>query len=380
MKILFDHQIFQHQRFGGISRYFTEIMMNLPSSVNYEVSVLYAFNEYLKNTGLDFKYEEQLLNFANQNFKGKQRILPLLERYFPDKYPNRFEQNHENTIKRLQEGDFDIFHPTFFEDYYLPFLNGKPYVLTIHDMIIELYPEFTNSPGFIARKKKLAEGAAHIIAVSENTKNDIVDVYNVLPQKISVVYHGSSLKEERSDIQLPEKYILYVGDRRMGYKNFGFFISSLQKVLVDNRDLKIVCTGDQFTFEEIAFFKVLGVEAQVVHQFVRDEDLYTVYNKALMFIYPSYYEGFGIPILEAFQAQCPVILADASCFREVAGDAALYFAPKSVKQLQERASVLLNDKALSQTLREKGKTRLKNYSWTKSAQDTVEIYKQVLAK
>ena len=88
MKILYDHQIFQHQRFGGISRYFTEIIMHLPANVKYEVSVLYAFNEYLKNTGIDFQFEEQLLNFANQNFKGKQRIVPLLERYLPNMYPD----------------------------------------------------------------------------------------------------------------------------------------------------------------------------------------------------------------------------------------------------------------------------------------------------
>lgn len=380
MKILYDHQIFQHQRFGGISRYFTEIIMHLPDTVDRELSVLYAFNEYLKNTGIDFQFEEQLLNFANQNFKGKQRIVPLLERYLPNMYPNRLAMNKENTIRKLEEGLFDIFHPTLFEDYYLEYLNGKPYVLTIHDMIIELYPEFINSPGFIARKKKLADGAAHIIAVSENTKNDIVDVFNISPDKISVVYHGSSLKEGKSDIELPTKYILYIGDRRLGYKNFAFFITSLKLVLNENPDLKVLCTGDDFTLEEKAFLKALGLDDQVEHRFVADEDLYTVYNKAKMFVYPSYYEGFGIPILEAFQADCPVVLADASCFKEVAGDAALYFDPKSVNQLQNRVRTLLRDEELAKNLKEKGKVQLENYSWANSAAKTVEIYKHILEK
>lgn len=380
MKVLYDHQIYQHQRFGGVSRYFTEIIEHLPENVDFDVSVLYSFNEYLKATSVPFKFDYQLFNLPHANFKGKARVLSFLEKNFPAKYPNRFVSNQANTIQKLRAGDFDIFHPTFFEDYYLDYMNGKPYVLTIHDMIIELYPEFINSPEFVKRKKKLADNAAHIIAVSENTKRDIIDVFNISPDKISVVYHGSSLTGTILEIDLPTQYLLYVGDRRLGYKNFMFFMTALLPILNENQNLKVLCTGSEFTQEEINFFNTLGVRDRMVHRFVDEKDLYTVYNKAEMFIYPSYYEGFGIPILEAFQAECPVMLTNSSCFEEVASDAALYFDPKSAKQLQDNIRLVLTNPVVKQDIVTKGKNRLANYSWDKSALQTVEVYKQVLGK
>lgn len=380
MKVLFDHQIFEHQRFGGVSRYFTEIIKHLPKDVETDVSVMYSFNEYLKDTDVPFQFDYQLLNLANKHFKGKHHVLSFLERNFPQKYPNRFSQNKENTVRKIKDGHFDIFHPTFFDDYYLDVIGNKPYVLTIHDMIIELYPEFINSPGFIKRKKNLAEKAAHIIAVSENTKKDIVDMFGISPDKISVVYHASSLRNERTNIQTAFRYILFVGDRRLGYKNFAFFITALRPILQEYDDIKILCTGADFTPEEQSFFRQLGVEDRVVSQFVDERDLYTLYSEAEMFVYPSYYEGFGIPILEAFQAHCPVVLANSSCFKEVAGDAALYFEPKSHRELQKQIRLLLNNQVVRDEYIKKGKIALSNYSWVKSAEQTVEIYKEVLSK
>jgi glycosyltransferase involved in cell wall biosynthesis len=382
MKVLYDHQIFEHQRIGGVSRYFTEIIKHLPSDVEFDVSVQYSFNEYLKEVSeIDFVWKDQLIHhfLPNLNFRGKKRLFSFLEQKYPAKYPNFYQLNREATIKKIQEGNFDIFHPTFFEDYYLDHLNGKPYVLTVHDTIIELFPEFINSPGFVKRKKKLIEHAAHIIAVSENTKQDIINVFDTAPDKISVTYHASSLikTEDKLDI-LPEKYLLYVGDRRLGYKNFAFFISAIQPILLEQNDLFLVCTGDSFTTDEIEFFAALGIQDKIKIIFVEDTQMYNLYHKAQMFIYPSYYEGFGIPILEAFQAECPVILTDNSCFPEVAEDAGLYFSHKSPQELRRQIIDLLNNQQLRQNLIEKGNKRLSNFSWENTAKQTVEIYKKVL--
>ncbi|MDH6355300.1 glycosyltransferase involved in cell wall biosynthesis [Dysgonomonas sp. PH5-45] len=382
MKVLFDHQIFQTQRFGGISRYFVEIMKHLPQEgVEVDLAVKYTFNEYLRDSGLPCEYNRQLVNefLPQYKFRGQKAVVRLLEKYFPKKYPRMMHENYLYMRQKISAGDFDILHPTFFDDHFPAFLNkDKPYVLTVHDMIVELYPEFLNNPLFIKRKRQLAENAAHIIAVSENTKKDIVDLFDIDPNKISVAYHGSSLKETGSDIALPKRYILYVGDRRLGYKNFAFFVSSVLPILNEFADVQIVCTGNVFTSEEKVFFKNLGINDRVKHIFVSENDLFTIYNKAEMFMYPSYYEGFGIPILEAFQSWCPVVLADASCFREVAGDAALYFDPKSAKQLQNNVRALLTDKELRAGMIRKGTEQLEKYSWQKTAHDTANIYRKVL--
>lgn len=385
MKVLYDHQIFEHQRIGGVSRYFAEIIDHLPSDVETDVSVQYAFNEYLNRLKVPFEWKDQLISYysflPNFSFKGKKRLYYYLEKMYPDKYPNFYKINEAKTIYKLQKGDFDIFHPTFYGDYYLDHLQGKPYVLTVHDMIIELYPEFINSPEFIKRKKKLIENAAHIIAVSENTKRDIINVFGTSSDKISVIYHASSLIDSGSIVQnLPDKYLLYVGDRRLGYKNFTFFISSVQSLLLENENLFLVCTGDHFTSDENNYFEALGLKNKIKIIFVKDTELLSLYQSAEMFIYPSYYEGFGIPILESFQAECPVILSNCSCFPEVARDAGVYFDPKSPQQLRSAIQSLLNNNAFKEEAVNKGKLRLQEFSWQKSALQTLDVYKNVLSK
>lgn len=383
MKVLYDHQIFEHQRIGGVSRYFAEIIRHLPADVEADVSIQYTFNEYLRDMNIPFVWRDQLISYYSFlpkiNFKGKKRLYYFLQERFPEKYPDFYKVNQSRTIEKLEKGNFDIFHPTFFDDYYLDHLNGKPYVLTVHDMIIELYPEFINSPGFIKRKKKLVDNAAHIIAVSENTKCDIVNVFGTSADKISVTYHASSLVDGGGKPEnLPNKYLLYVGDRRLGYKNFKFFIAAIQPILLENKELCIVCTGDRFTTEENNYFEALGIQDQLKIIFVDDTQMFGLYKSAEMFIYPSYYEGFGIPILEAFQAQCPVVLSNGSCFPEVAGDAGMYFDSKSPEQLRFSVLSLLNNKELRQEIINKGTQRLQNFSWEKSALQTAEIYKEIL--
>lgn len=383
MKILYDHQIFEHQRIGGVSRYFSEIIKHLPSDVEFDVSVQYSFNEYLRNLNIPFTWKNQLSSYAEflpkTNFKGKKRLFSYLEKAFPDKYPDYFDINRKATLQKLKQQEFDIFHPTFFEDYYLDHMGNKPYVLTVHDMIIELYPEFINSPGFVKRKKKLVDNAAHIIAVSENTKRDIINVFGTQSDKISVIHHASSLTESNEKLpELPEKYILYVGDRRLGYKNFAFFISAVQPLLVEDPSLFVVCTGSKFTEEELNYFRELGIAEQIIIRFVEDKQMYNLYKMAQAFIYPSYYEGFGIPILEAFQARCPVILPDSSCFPEVAADAGIYFDAKSPQELRKAIQKVLDSEEYRAEIIRKGTLRSKNFSWEKSALQTVEVYKQVL--
>lgn len=384
MKVLYDHQAFQMQRFGGISRYFAEIISHLPNDVETEVSVKYSNNEYLKEKslvdGLQLPFTSRDKFCIGNKFIGKSTLLRFLKRFDPDKYLDSTQLNKKLTIERLKNQDFDIFHPTYYDDYFLEYLGDKPFVLTIHDMIHEIYPEFYTSDLVTLRHKNtLAERASHIIAVSENTKRDIVNILGVEPDRISVIYHSSSISEnkEEPNLELPERYILYVGDRKR-YKNFKFFINSICSLLRNDKTLYVVCVGHEFKMEEIDFLKLIGVYPQILHVLAKESDMYYLYNNAAVFVFPSYYEGFGIPILEAFMSECPVILSQSSCFYEIAGDAALYFESKNTVDLRDKVKSILLDTENRSELIDKANKRKLLYSWTKSAFQTREAYFKIL--
>jgi glycosyltransferase involved in cell wall biosynthesis len=178
-------------------------------------------------------------------------------------------------------------------------------------------------------------------------------------------------------MDLPANYFLYSGQMDR-YKNFMFFIRAIEPILKRHKDLYVVCTGLQFHQNEIKILNGTNIKDRLIHVFVEEEDLYEVYNRALALIYPSYYEGFGIPILEAFKASCPVLLSNSSCFPEIAKDCALYFPPKDIKTMQLCVENIIDNPSLRQTLIEKGKTRIKDFSWPKFADQTYEVYKRVL--
>ncbi|MBO4699778.1 glycosyltransferase family 4 protein [bacterium] len=371
MKILFDTQCFDMQKFGGISRYFCGIIKNLPNNDDYILPCIYSKNEYLKQT--------KLVNFIESSFPGKKFFDSLKNKYFL----SRILRNRQECTKALQNQDFDVFHPTYFDPYFLEYIGKKPFVLTIHDMIYELYPEFfSNADEIIKNKKLLAEKAAKIIAVSNKTKEDIVKFYGAsFADKTEVVYHGSSLKMSDSAKENPDfktrfgKYFLFTGSRNI-YKNFLFMIESCAEFLIE-RDLKIVCSGAPFTDGEKSLFDTLNISDRIIHHFASDNELFWLYKNATAFIFPSYYEGFGIPILEAFEGETPCLLANSSCFPEIAADAALYFDPKDKNEIVSVMSQIL-DKNIVDHLVEKGKERLKNFSWKKTAQQTSNIYKSLL--
>ena len=293
--------------------------------------------------------------------------------YYPD-------YNEHYTIELLKKGAFDIFHPTYFSDYFLPYLNGKPFVLTIHDMIPELYPQYFPKDDFqVVMKRKLAPLASAIVAVSENTKRDVVSILGVPEEKVHVVYHGSSSPMEWAEKKYEFPYILFVGQRGL-YKNFLPFVKAVIPTLRRHRDLHVVCTGSPFNDEEQAMIIGYDLQERFHASLVKDDsELFALYHHALCFVYPSAYEGFGIPILEAYQAACPVLLNHKSCFPEIADDAAIYFRmDKDGSDLAEKLESLLSmatDERRS--LIERQTARLKNYSWENSARQLATIYETV---
>jgi len=371
MKILYDHQIFSTQIYGGISRYFIELMKNIENNdeIKYELPLIYSNNCYLK----------QLSNFScrsffkNYDFKKRDRIINYLN----------------NIISKniISKEDYDIFHPTYYNPYFLDYIGKKPFVLTIFDMIHEVLTDYFHCNDRVAEHKKLlALKADKIITISENTKKDIIKLYNMNENKIKVIHLASSFNNfnmdniKNRDIKhkLPKKYILYVGSR-WGYKNFYNFIKAISLLLKTDNNLFVVCAGGgNFNENEKELLRGLSMQNKVFQFKTDDEGLRVLYKNALAFIFPSLYEGFGIPILESFACGCPVICSKTSSLPEVARDAAVYFEPESeLSILNCVQKVIYNDNLRSQLV-DKGFQRVKEFSWEKTTKKTKEIYKDIL--
>lgn len=370
MKILFDSQIFRIQKFGGVSRYCAELMNGINNLNGFEIypKKIYSYNSHLNILGYS-KYSF---------FKEKMRV--------PGKYriENYIRKNEDrDLLKVLKELDYDIYHPTYYYPRYLDLLNtAKPLVSTIHDMTYELYYDkhFNQTHQESTSKKQLIKRSNHIIAVSQNTKNDILSLYpEVGEENISVIYHGSSLPMNlpESKIVLPAKYILYVG-KRGKYKNFAWLVNSISNYMKENT-IELVCAGGKpFSDDERKMIAEKDLSDVVkYYEITSDEDLATMYRKAICFVYPSSHEGFGIPILEAYSCGCPVILAKSSCFPEIGGNGALYFENGNVQQLLEQISKIHWSDACANDLKQRGFLRLQDFSWEKTVQQHIEVYKTV---
>ena len=357
-KIFFDHQKFTTQRYGGISRYFANIInaIKLIPEYDYLLGIVCSQNHYIKS---DFKIPEKLESVLSN-----------------PKYASKINSLYCKHI--LKQNNFDIFHPTYYDTYFIG-KTPKPVVITIHDMTYERFPEYFWAKDPLTRQKRLnVERADKIIAISETTKKDLINFLHVPPEKVEVVYHGFDLNAEykASPVAgLPESYLLFVGDRS-GYKNFYLFINAFKELRLTQPRLKLILTGGgQLDVAEIECLARLNLTASVKHINATDEELTYLYQKAVAFVYPSLHEGFGLPILEAFNAGCPMILSDTECFREIAGDAATYFSAYSFDDLLSTLRKVIEDPGLRDRLVKAGKNRLLDFSLKKSLKETFEIYK-----
>ena len=376
-KVLYDYQAFTMQTHGGVSRCFMELYKHLPEGVKAQIAIKESDNVYIRDIeGVKPAHDRYNKFVCPHNFWGKGHLHLWYDKLtHGGYYPN---YNKTYSIELLRKGDFDVFHPTFFSDYFLPYLNGKPFVLTIHDMIPELYPQYFSRDDIqVVMKKKLAPLASAIIAVSENTKKDIIRILGIPDNKIHVIYHGCSFPHtSKREIQISNPYLLYVGDRN-NYKNFDLFVQYVTPFLLSHAEMRVMCTGRSFNCKEKELFTKHQLEERFVHYWVSsDDEFFSLYHQALCFVYPSEYEGFGIPILEAYKASCPVLLNNASCFPEIAGDAAVYFHMDSIDSdiVEKLEKIYSYSEKERNALLAKQQERLALYSWEQSANQMAKIY------
>ena len=359
-KVFIDHQKFSTQKYGGISRYFANIIQGIKrtDNITYQLGVMHAQNHYIQD-------EPLLLKGALGD-----KVLNRNERY--DYHLNEFY------CKRLlDKADFDVFHPTYYDPYFLKKLH-KPLVITIHDMTYERMPEYFWAQDPLTQQKRLNINRADaIITISETTRKDLLSFFNVDPAKVSVIYHGIDI-DSPLPVQpvpdLPGQFILFVGDRS-GYKNFYLFMNAFRQMAAQFPDLNVVLTGGgRLEIADQEFLERLGLTARVSHIGASDGQLNYLYQQAQLFVYPSLYEGFGLPILEAFKAKCPILLSDTECFREVAAGAAVYFKPTDIDSLISALETTLFNTDLKAQLVRAGTKRLADFPLQKSIDQTLNVY------
>lgn len=366
MKILYDHQIFSSQKYGGISRYFYELIneFNHVNDMEINTALFLSNNHYIS----DKKLVQHFQFFSNKDFRGKSKLLNAINKF--------------SSIKELKKQDFDVFHPTYYDPYFLDYLGNKPFVLTVYDMIHEKFSNlFSPNDPTTQNKKRLVEKASKIIAISESTKRDLIELFGTEESKIEVVYLGNSMSLDSQSvlkIDIPDKYILFVGSR-FGYKNFDRFFEAIRPLLEQDKSLSLVCAGGgAFKSADLSRFESLGIHNQIRQYDLDDSTLAYLYKNARLFVFPSLYEGFGIPVLESFACNCPLACSNTSSLPEIAGNGAAYFDPYDVESIRQTIQNIIDDENTSIHLVANGAERLKDFSWEKTALQTKKVYERVL--
>lgn len=366
MRIVFDHQIFGWQEYGGISRYAYELAAGLVTSCQQDVAIMSPLyvNRYLGN--------------APQQLKIQGIQVPAFKR------SGRVYRAINSLLVRPAIGRFapDIVHETYYSARSVAPRNAKV-VLTVYDMIHERFPEYFSSASPTRREKSLAVARAdHVICISGQTRDDLIEFLGVSPAKTSVVHLGFSLTAApQSTIDkelLARQFVLYVGNRT-GHKNFVGLLHAYAGSQFLKGKFDLVCFGGgELTAKEKLHINELGIPARNIRQVSgNDAELGSYYQAARAFVFPSLYEGFGIPPLEAMSFGCPVVCSNTSSIPEVVGNAAEQFDPANHESMRKAIESVVGNDLLRESLIERGRDRVGYFSWERCAKETLDIYRRV---
>lgn len=364
MKITYDSHIFGIQRVGGISRYVVELAEAMCGIDNVNARILAPL--HINHLLAASKAPRIGISFAAQKLRTGIRS----------------RLDGAVSALSLSTTTSDILHTTYYLRHVKP-RGSKALVVTVHDMIHELMPSnFPKNDPTAILKRNAIKAADHVICVSENTRRDLCRLLNIDAARTSVVHHGVRLRN-RADLApyaTHRPYLLYVGQRG-GYKNFDLFVNAFATTAAKKSGVALVAFGGgAFSKHELQLLDTLGLADGTVFQLFGDDDLLDeLYSGASAFVYPSLYEGFGMPVLEAMALGCPVIAANSSSIPEAGGDAAEYFSPGSPDDLARAIDAIVSSPSLAQSLREKGHQRAQVFSWKKAATETLSVYRKLLS-
>jgi glycosyltransferase involved in cell wall biosynthesis len=293
--------------------------------------------------------------------------------------------------KYLRKNKLDVYHT----EYILPFFIPKRTraITHIHDVSFKAHKEFIKKTDLFFLNILIPYSirrADTIIAISEFTRNEIEKYYKVDSEKIEMIHNAvnkkkdslrtSNAEEVREKYGLPEKYILYIGTLQPR-KNVSSLIKAFARVSHQIPEIKLVVAGNKkahnFDQEIDRSVESLKLDDKVVFPgFIDEKDKMVVYSGAHVFAYPSFYEGFGLPLLEAMSVDVPVISSSSSSLKEVGGDACLFFDPSDLDDLSKKLYTICIDEELRNNLVDSGRQRVSFFSWQKSAKQLLKIYQK----
>jgi glycosyltransferase involved in cell wall biosynthesis len=294
------------------------------------------------------------------------------------------------TVAKYHSAKFDL----YFEPNFIPLdIRARNIVTTVHDFSFQLFPEAHPkdriryfSKNFLGNVRR----SAKIITDSDYTKLEAIDILRIPPDMITSIHlgvdHGlfkiypsDALEACRRDLGLPEKFILFVGTREPR-KNLGRLVHAYAE-LPDpmQSEFSLVLVGPRGWGESDSRGKKLGSRV-IVLDYLDPQKLALAYNLASVLIYPSLYEGFGLPPLEAMACGCPVVVSRAASLPEVCGEAAYYVDPEDVSSIAEGTNRVLSEEALKKSLISNGLERAKLFSWEKTARKTLDVFEEVMGE
>ena len=359
-------------KYTGIGRYVFELVQHL-IALDQENSYILYFNqeEYDAFNIPNERWQKRLINVRHYSLAEQWR-------YY------RF----------LKQEPIDLM---YFPHFNAPILYRDPFVVTIHDLTLHAFPYKEYQPRWSIKKqlqiwayrlimKSVVKHAKTIIAVSENTKSDLIREYPETAGKIVKILEGvpetfqkcsqQEIDALRAQYQISKPYLLYTGVWR-SHKNLLTLIRAFHRLVEQGRDIQLVMTGKKDpAYPEIpALIEELGLKDRVILTgFVSDKELIALNSAARVFVFPSLYEGFGLPPLEAMQFGVPVACSNTSSLPEVCGDAALYFNPTSAEEMAQQINPLIDDENLRQTLIAKGKANLQRFSWSQMTRSILDVF------
>ncbi len=371
MRIAFDAQIFCRQRVGGISRYFASLaqqMAAIPGVYTRIVAPLHI-NDFAARLPVGLVRGRRVADM------GRANVLIGI-------YSAVMGELAQYSLRP------DIVHET----YYYPQLRGPRTarrIVTIHDLSYQRLPEQHRANSPIPRWMGSALARAdQVICVSEHTRRDLLELYDVAAERVSVTHLGYAplaqlpIEEEAATLRAHfsggagKPYLLYVGSRA-NYKNFPALLRAFAASAWLRQNFALVCFGGgELTPVELSLIADLGIGGGVRHVDGPDSLLAGCYRHASVFVYPSLYEGFGMPPLEAMSLDCPVVCSNSSSIPEVVGDAAILFDPLDPDAIRAALETVLDSASLRSSLIERGRQRKELFSWQRCARETLEIYRK----
>ncbi len=378
MRIGIDLRCLEEEKISGVGEYALEIVKNLLEIDRKNKYII--FSNSWKQRSKNFDFLKKYSRVELKRFRYPNRILNFFLWYFD--WPK---------IDRLIGGVDIFFAPNI---NFLAVSKKCPLVATFHDLSFERFTEFFGIKTrlwhyYFVNPRRLVKKLKQVIAVSQSTKNDLEELYKINKEKISIIYHGVSedykvisrndpkLLAVQRKYHLPYKFILYLGNIEPR-KNVSSLIKAYKELKKEGlafKEYKLILAGKVSPL----CYNIVGKEKDniILIGYVNRVDKPFIYNLASLFVYPSFFEGFGMPVLEAMACGTPVITSNTSSLPEVAGKAALMIDPHRPQELLEAMKSILLDKKLYNTLRERGLKQSQNFSWKKSAKETLQIFENL---